>query len=45
LTPRICAGTLRVVDLLDLVGAPGVELEPIEIERLDSYLESVETRL
>lgn len=34
-----------VVDLLDLVGEPGLELEPIERDRLDAYLESVLGRL
>ncbi len=34
-----------VVDLLDLAGEPGLELEPIDRDRLDAYLESVLARL
>lgn len=30
-----------VVDVLDLIGEPGFELEPIERDRLDAYLESL----
>ena len=30
-----------VVDLLDVVGEPGLELEPIERDRLHAYLESL----
>ena len=34
-----------VVDLLDVVGEPGLELEPIERDRLQAYLESLLRRL
>jgi aminoglycoside phosphotransferase (APT) family kinase protein len=34
-----------LVDLFDLLGEPGLELEPIERDRLDAYLESVLARL